>query len=87
MPNAHDARYTALADRPLTTPAVTRLPPDAPSREQILAVHAEALRAGDAGYLDPDTGLFVLTAGFLADCGYCCERGCRHCPYVEDGPP
>ncbi len=32
--------------------------------------------------LDPDTGLFVLTAGFLARSGTCCDRGCRHCPYV-----
>lgn len=33
-------------------------------------------------YADPDTGLFVLTAGFLAARGYCCGRGCRHCPYT-----
>ena len=26
-------------------------------------------------------GLFVLTAQFLAQRGFCCERGCRHCPY------
>ena len=24
----------------------------------------------------------VLTAGFLADRGTCCDRGCRHCPYL-----
>jgi Family of unknown function (DUF5522) len=38
--------------------------------------------AGEAGYLDPGTGLFVLTAGFLARRGTCCGRGCRHCPYA-----
>lgn len=80
------ARRELLADRTLTTPAMTRLAPDAPAREQILTAHAEALQAGDAGYLDPLTGLLVLTAGFLAGRGYCCERGCRHCPYVEDDP-
>ena len=36
----------------------------------------------EAGYVDPETGLFVLTAAFLADRGTCCARGCRHCPYV-----
>jgi hypothetical protein len=35
-------------------------------------------------YADPDTGLWVLTARHLAARGYCCERGCRHCPYVDD---
>lgn len=23
----------------------------------------------------------VFTAKFLRDRGYCCENGCRHCPY------
>ena len=31
----------------------------------------------------PEIGLFVLTAKFLADRGACCERGCRHCPYIQ----
>jgi Family of unknown function (DUF5522) len=25
----------------------------------------------------------VLTARFLADRGFCCTRGCRHCPYID----
>jgi hypothetical protein len=65
-------------------PHPSRLAPDHPRREEILARHREALGAGQAGYLDPESGLFVLTAGFLADRGFCCTRGCRHCPYVED---
>ncbi|MBA3356782.1 MAG: hypothetical protein H0U18_12770 [Pyrinomonadaceae bacterium] len=28
-----------------------------------------------------ENGLMVLTARFLRRRGYCCERGCRHCPY------
>lgn len=28
-----------------------------------------------------DDGLMVLTAHFLKKRGYCCENGCRHCPY------
>ncbi|MEU4675819.1 DUF5522 domain-containing protein [Micromonospora sp. NPDC023737] len=73
-----------LAARPLTEPHPSRLPRDHPGRERLLAAHAAALDAGEAGYLDPDTGLFVLTAGFLARRGTCCGRGCRHCPYVDD---
>ncbi len=37
------------------------------------------LQEGIDYYLE--NGLMVFTAGFLARRGYCCERGCRHCPY------
>lgn len=63
-------------------PHPSRLAPDHPGREEILARHRDALAAGQGGYLDPASGLFVLTAKFLADRGYCCTRGCRHCPYI-----
>jgi hypothetical protein len=79
-----DNRRDELADRPFETPAVSRLAVDNPARSEILVAHEHALVAGDAGYLDPVSGLFVLTATFLADRGYCCERGCRHCPFVVD---
>jgi Family of unknown function (DUF5522) len=26
-------------------------------------------------------GLFVFTANYLKERGYCCTSGCRHCPY------
>jgi hypothetical protein len=71
-----------LASRPLDTPHPARLALDDPHRDEILRVHADALRDGAGGYLDPVSGLFVLTAQFLADRGTCCQRGCRHCPYV-----
>ncbi len=74
----------ALAPRALTQPHPSRLADDAPGRARVLAAHAAALAAGEAGYLDPGSGLFVLTAGFLAGRGTCCGRGCRHCPYVDD---
>lgn len=70
------------ASRPLTEPHPSRLPPDHPRRAEILAVHEAALEMGESGYPDPDTGLFVLTAGYLARRGTCCGSGCRHCPYV-----
>jgi len=79
-----EPRVLPLADRALIEPHPSRLPLDHPGRDQVLAAHAAALAAGDAGYLDPDTGLFVLTAGYLAARGTCCGRGCRHCPYVDD---
>jgi len=30
-----------------------------------------------------DHGLMVLTARYLLRRGYCCEQGCRHCPYED----
>ena len=82
--DADQGRRLPLAPRPLTEPHPARLAPDHPRRAEILTAHTAALAAGQAGYSDPDTGLFVLTAGFLARRGTCCGRGCRHCPYVAD---
>ena len=62
-------------------PKPDRLPPDHPRYAEIMAAHDEAEDAGQAGYLDPDTGLFVLTAAYLVGRDTCCGRGCRHCPY------
>lgn len=28
-----------------------------------------------------ENGYFVFTEAFLLKRGYCCENGCRHCPY------
>ena len=71
-----------LAARALDEPHPTRLPPDAPQRDAIVAAHRRALDAGEPGYTDPVTGLFVFTAEYLADRGTCCDSGCRHCPYL-----
>lgn len=72
----------AIADRPLTEPHPTRLDPARPDRTIILERHAAAMAAGRDGYTDPATGLFVFTAAYLAARGWCCDTGCRHCPYV-----
>lgn len=72
-----------LADRPLTEPHPDRLSPGDPASAQILRVHADALAAGADTYIDPRTGYTVLTAAYLARRGYCCESGCRHCPYIS----
>jgi hypothetical protein len=75
-----------LDRRPLTQPHPRRLDPAHLRRAEILAAHAKALERGEAGYLDPASGLFVLTAQYLADRGTCCGQGCRHCPYLRTGP-
>ncbi len=59
-----------------------RLDPERADHAAILAAHDAAVARGEAGYLDPATGLFVLTAAYLADRARCCDNGCRHCPYV-----
>jgi hypothetical protein len=28
-----------------------------------------------------ENGFMVFTAHYLLNRGYCCESGCRHCPY------
>jgi hypothetical protein len=66
----------------LYEPHPERLAPDHPQRAEILARHRAAVAAGDAGYDDPVSGLFVFTAAYHLERGSCCESGCRHCPYV-----
>ena len=53
--------------------------------EATRAAHDAAEARGEAGYLDPHSGLFVLTATYLRDRGTCCGNGCRHCPYDGKG--
>jgi hypothetical protein len=77
-----DAPGVPLADRPLREASTDRLSPSRPDYGDILVTHAEALRVGADTYVDPASGLTVLTAGYLARRGYCCDSGCRHCPYV-----
>ncbi len=43
---------------------------------------AVQLVENDDYYLDH--GLMVLTARYHLRRGYCCEQGCRHCPYIEE---
>jgi hypothetical protein len=71
-----------LVTRPLDRPHPSRLSPDHPRWDEIINAHRAAMAAGEPGYLDPDTGLFVMTAAQLADRKQCCGSGCRHCPYL-----
>jgi hypothetical protein len=82
-----DPTYSAvvsapLADRPLTQPHPSRLPATHPAYAEIIGVHEAAMAAGQPGYADPVTGFFVMTAQTHATRGFCCDNGCRHCPYV-----
>lgn len=71
-----------LAARSLDEPHPDRLTVDNPAREAVLAAHRAALASGAPGYIDPVMGLWVMTAGYLAERGTCCHTLCRHCPYV-----
>ena len=53
----------------------------------VMRAHAAACAEGRSGYLDPVTGLFVMTADHLRDRGPCCGSGCRHCPWGGTGTP
>ena len=46
----------------LRTPHTARLAPSTPGYDAILAAHEEAIVEREPGYLDPVTGLFVMTA-------------------------
>jgi hypothetical protein len=49
--------------------------------KKIMALHKEAIENNEDTYIDPETGYKVFTAKFLLEREYCCECGCRHCPY------
>ncbi|MCB9080674.1 MAG: hypothetical protein H6555_03075 [Lewinellaceae bacterium] len=40
------------------------------------------LRPGIDFYLE--NGRYVFTALFLRERGFCCNSGCRHCPYPKE---
>jgi len=68
---------------PLRAPHIDRLEPARPDYQRILQAHEAAMAASEPFYLDPVTGLAVFTAQALWDRGFCCDSGCRHCPYLE----
>ncbi len=67
----------------LVTPHPDRLDPGRLDYIAAMDAHHQALLTGAAGYLDPTSGLFVLTARTLWNQGACCRKGCRHCPFVD----
>lgn len=73
-----------LRDDYEAVPLPRRYSPRHRGYEHGMAAHADALARALPAYRDPITGNTVFTARFLADRGYCCESGCRHCPYVPN---
>lgn len=49
--------------------------------DRALELHRLACQRHEAGYIDPDSGLFVMTSWYLHETGSCCGSGCRHCPF------
>ncbi|MGH1492570.1 MAG: DUF5522 domain-containing protein [Acidimicrobiales bacterium] len=82
-----EPRRTEAALRPqwLDQPRPDRFSPERPDYEAVMAAHAQAVANGSLGYMDPSSGLFAMTSVYLRDRGWCCDRGCRHCPYAEAG--
>ncbi len=76
------ARFTEVRADHLK-PRPDRFDPSAPGYAASMRAHDAAVRAGQGGYLDPSSGLFVMTASGLAERGYCCDNGCRHCPFGD----
>jgi hypothetical protein len=68
--------------RALRVPHPDRLPPGTPGYDTIRARHDAAVDAGEPGYADPASGLFVMTAATHWARGSCCDSGCRHCPFL-----
>ncbi len=66
----------------LLVPATGRLDPRRGDYVALIDAHHAAVIAGEPGYADPESGLFVQTARSLWERGMCCEQGCRHCPYA-----
>lgn len=62
-------------------PHPERLDPGRADYVTVMDAHHRAVLAGEAGYVDPASGLFALTARTLWDRGSCCGSGCRHCPW------
>jgi len=74
-------RSSSLRVDGLESPLASRLGPERLDFERIMDAHRLAVETRRPLYRDPTSGLSVFTAVFLADRGYCCGSGCRHCPY------
>jgi len=44
-------------------------------------IPSEKPSSNDEKYFYYENGLMVFTAAYHLQRGYCCEQGCRHCPF------
>ncbi len=49
----------------------------------IAEIHDKACAEGSDTYNDPFTDETVFTRLYLTNRGWCCQQGCRHCPYGD----
>lgn len=54
---------------------------DAVKPNQNLACSECSSKEAEADYYFNDSGLMVFTRTFHLKRGYCCQKGCLHCPY------
>jgi len=66
----------------LRTPHPRRLDRARPDYDEITSRHIAAIEAGEGFYIDPRTGLWVMTAAKLWE-RPCCQNLCRHCPWLD----
>lgn len=66
---------------PLVDPHPGRLDAAHPFHDAIVDAHRAAITNGEPFYLDPVSGLWVMTAATLWERA-CCDNGCRHCPHL-----
>ena len=71
-----------VSDNRVPRPHPSRLDPARSDYNEIICRHEDAVARGELSYLDPATGLTVLSVLALLERGSCCDSGCRHCPYV-----
>lgn len=81
--NAGGLAVSALRPDGIDVALVIRLSPNHPRYGEIQSRHRAAIAQGNPSYRDPASGLTVMTSKFLADRGYCCLSGCRHCPFEQ----
>ena len=65
-------------------PHPSRLSPERGDYAEIIARHEAAIAAGQDEYLDPSTGRVVQTVVSLQQRSFCCDCGCRHCPFIAE---
>jgi hypothetical protein len=68
----------------IEVPLERRLPAGTDFHAEVMRRHDASVRGRRPTYRDPVSGYTVFTARFLADRGYCCRSGCRHCPFETD---